>query len=350
MSQRNLLFQAHNLKPLKNTHLKHYLEAILPLSEIITQLQARGLFKNVSKIDYTMAQFLKEKGLDENPVLKFTAVEMIKANTALHPSLMDPTFHCPKEFSALKPKISFYLDVIHDVLNNQLAQRMYEAGVPEHENVSERQHALQAAKIASLLKLSNAEILALGFHDIARMTHDNESHGHANHGKEGDDITQPLGFSVDYSYLHTFAKQLLFEFCPPYKELISPVSAESLKIQTEKFVEQAMRLEVMPAEALMKCLCQIMLMRLIDDMSKVPDSLALDTSKEALDKTLQRLLPTQMEINLRKLALQADNETEMLEQFEQKLDVALALLTRAKDYSKNPTLYSPLIFTKKIYY
>lgn len=336
MAQRSRFFAANNLAPLHEKSVKYYLDALPPVSIITQRLQ--DYFEITPCANLTLASFIQAKNLSTE-CLQLPPVNLVKKDLKLHPSREDPSFNCPREFHEIRASIVFYLDLISDVLNNQLAHRLYEAGVPEHENVTERQHAFQAAKIGMLLGFSDSEVLAMSLHDIARPTVHDETHGHQHHCQEGDDILKPLGLAIDYSYLHAFAKFLLNEFCAPYQALISPVSQTSLVVQKTKFKEQAQRLLKLPPEALAKTLLQIMLMRLIDDMSKVPADLGFIGDEHLIEAKLKILLAIQMERHLLRLTLSNENKEIVFNTFKHQLDQAIHLLARAKKYSNNPSIY-----------
>jgi len=246
---------------------------------------------------------------------------------------------CSQLSKPLDVTINCYIDMLIDVLNNKLAKKPYE-NINDLENVTERQHALQAGKIALLIGLPLNDVIALLLHDIARPSINDPTHGHANHCFEGSTILKPFGLSTDYAGLHAFAKYLLFHCCPDYKDLISHTSRYTLAIQSKNMASQIESLNNLDASALAPVLYKIMLMRLIDDMSKVPDcelqKIAGNQQIENLDDVMiKKMLSQQIMTHMENLS----GEKQM-NQFKEELEDALRLLLRAQEYSSNAELYT----------
>jgi predicted HD phosphohydrolase len=328
----------HNLTALSNSSLQMYLDRIPPIAQILERLIPGYLCENEFIKDYTIYDFLRERQYLANPFLMATPASMMQTDLPLTDDTRPTLLDCPDNMLPLRDKIQSYIHMIIDVLNNELADRMYEAGLPEQENVSERQHALQAGKIAILLRMLDGEVLEMILHDIARSTVDDAGHGHQHHCKEGDDIVAPLGLPTDYAWHHALAKHLLFEFCEPYQQLISQVSVLSLQVQKNKFAEQAKRLNMLSDEELGMKIYQLMLMRLIDDVSKVPDLLLTEKPNYLDDERLQNRLTKQMNLQLRLLNARDDFEV-AIGVFEKKLNLAIEHMQRAKGYSRHPEIY-----------
>lgn len=294
----------------KTINLASYCEKISSFSDILFSFQQKGLFKNTSDCSYTMSDFLKEKFINktlDTPISQFLNKELTPSTDSLAPNLSSKT--------------TAYVELIIDVLNNKLAYKKYEQ-VSDRESVNERTHALQAAKISSQIYNDPAEVLMLLLHDIARVSIDDATHGHKNHCVEGSRILAPLQLPMDFVGLHAFAKQLLFLFCPAYKQLISPASQKSLNIQEGSFAAVIASLENLPAIELAKLFYGIMFSRLIDDESKVPTDMV--QAQYHSTNAIRQLLSQRMQ---------------NLPEDTAKLDDAIRLLLRAKENSNNPQLY-----------
>lgn len=321
-----------NLFALKKATLMHYCQHIAPFEKIIKTLQENGLFDSVSTVDYSINDFFTEFMQPPTNHLRMLLPELLAKPL---PEFSSTTMPIPADFpEALQKKIEYYIALIVDVLSNQLAQKPYEQRC-DQENVTERQHALQAGKICLLIGLPLDETIAMLLHDIARPSIDNAAHGHIHHCTEGSTILKPLGLSIDYAGLHAFAKYLLFNFCPDYKTLISTTSHYSLKIQSANLAQQIESLKGLSSNELAKILYKIMFMRLIDDMSKVPEQLLqnlCDGEVKYFDNaTIKTMLHKQIYSEIARLS--ADPI------FETNLDQAMELLLRAKSFSLNPSLY-----------
>lgn len=248
--------------------------------------------------------------------------------------------YIPTEFASLSTEIECYIDLIMDVLSNQLSQKPYENRC-DKENVTEKEHALQACKISLLLGMPMTDVLALLLHDIARPSINDPTYGHIKHSQEGSIILAPLGLPTDYAGYHTLAKYLLSLFCPPYKKLISGTSRYSLEFQKEQASAQLAHFKY-DAPEIRSFFFKIMFMRLIDDMSKVPSmdlkSLVGEDKVYLDDANIGEMIKQQMKFYLNHLLLLEERENTLMD-LEQKLDASIFLLSRAKEYSNHPEIY-----------
>jgi predicted HD phosphohydrolase len=331
---------SQNVLALRKSTLAKYCSAMCNFSVMLEALQEQGLCKDHQPISYSMDDFLNTYFIDSSPFLSMSPIHLLANELSETVSEADDI---PEMFSSLSNEIDCYLAMLIDVLNNQLAQKPYE-NVCDNENVTEQEHALQAGKIALITGMHACDVLALLFHDIARPSVNDPLHGHANHCKEGGIILSPLGLEVDYSSYHALAKYLLYTFCPPYKELISTVSEYSLGIQKKNLQEQFMELNQLSSQQLAPFLFQIIFMRLIDDMSKVP---ALELRKITGDKQVDYFNRQMIEVMLKKqmmahfhlLAHQSKNKDDSINQMKEKFDAAILLMLRARKYSNHSSLY-----------
>lgn len=331
---------------LENAYLDLYLNKLPTFPEILEKLQEQGLFKDKKPVEYSVKDFFAREFSTSLPELTLSPFQILAKPLSSAPISLDTLTEpeeCEKAFDSLADEINCYFEILIDVLNNQLAQEPYEE-VCDQENVTEQEHALQAGKIAYLLNMGLNRILAMTFHDSARPTSKDPTHGHLNHCKEGRDILAPLGLDIDYAGLHAFAKHLLYTFCPPYKDLISNASIHSLGIQSIDLASQLGELNNLDSEQLAETLYTIMFMRLIDDMSKVP---VLELKKRLGDsepdyfdnQLILKMLKKQMVSHLNNLAKNSTPIENTVEELKQKLDSALLLLLRARNQSNNSELY-----------
>lgn len=335
-----------NLNALQTTSIAHYLHNLPGFSSILAQLKSEGLFLHLDSVEYSVENFLEHHANLSRVNLDRPAVELISEPIYLtlnSSDLLTDIELIPHDFLELSDKIECYISLIVDVIHNQLAQKPYEK-LSDREDVTEQEHALQAGKIAYLLKMPLGEILALLLHDVARPSINNPEHGHANHSQEGSTILSPLELPIDFSGAHTFAKYLLYKFSPLYKNLISAASKHTLSIQTQFLASEAEKLKDLTPRELAVTIYQLMLMRLIDDMSKV-SSLALnqqldDERPDYFDPLLiKQLLKQQMNLHLRETVDKSSDLPKAISKINEQLDDALLLLLRAKDYSNDPKLY-----------
>lgn len=327
-----------NILALQESYLDLYCSNIEDFADILPILHKKGLFKHIEPIPYSMCDFLKAYFSDASPYARLSPMHLL-AKPLPHSDFFQPlaeTDTVPALFTSLSKPIHSYMAVLGEILNNQLAQRPYE-NLRDQENVTEQEHALQAGKIALLLGMQSSDVLALLFHDVARIpTADNALHGHSNHCEEGSTILSPLGLTVDYSGQHAFAKYLLYAFCPEYKALISPVSTFSLSIQEKKLQQSCLALQNMDAKQLANFMFQIMFMRLIDDMSKVPELelrklLGGEKTDYFTSDMIQTLVKNQLFSTLKNLAENSNNAEETVRDMEAKLEAALSLMLKAPD-------------------
>lgn len=326
-----------------------YAQALPPFSVILAQLQKEGVFKGmklvedtperVKSVDYTIQDFLEtpvvtmKANLHQSPA-KILAQPLPAVAFSMDDTPIDAKLY-PKQFAELIDEINCYIALIFDVLNNELAKKPYELK-QDQENVTEKEHALEAGKIGMLLSMKLDDVLALLLHDIARPSINDADYGHSRHASEGSTITSPLGLSTDYSGLHTYAKYLLYKFCLPYKDLISPTSMRTLEIQSRGHAWDLGELNGMKPEELGPALYKIMFMRLIDDMSKVPIKFGQDET-EHFDKLITSMLREQMVLRLNTMTQAGPDIPEAIQGMKDKLDAALRLLVRARDHSIKPS-------------
>ncbi len=337
---------AHNLTHLTADTLNSFTSQVAPFPNILKKLQEMTYFQDKTPVDYNFSNFLGSK-IYESHYLGCSATQLL-GKSLPHSDIAIPDeavvnrvlTQVPPSFQPLVPKMEFYIHALCDVYQNELAKRNYEAGVPDQENVSEREHALQAGKISCVLGLSEDVMLALHFHDVARPTQADSEYGHVNHHDEGNRILSPLKLTVDYAWYHAFAKFLLKEFCPPYQRLMSPVSQYSLTKQAASFQAQVDKLSTLKSSnQLASTLYKIMLMRLIDDMSKVPRAeLEKDGKKIEYveDHVIKQILARRV---LQYCSVQMRQNSDEVASFERKIDDALQLMLRAREYTTNPGLY-----------
>src|SRR3990167_2871645 len=336
---------SHNLTQLKTAKLGVYFRAIPNCTTLLKALNSKGQFLGKEPLTYDANQFLQEE-IPQHSFLEKTPIEL------MNHSLRGTSFHSdssqleriltqslPKEFKSLNRKITFYILLIEDVFTNKLAQRNYESGLPEYENVSEQLHGLQAGKLATLLGFSRNEVLAMLFHDLARPTHEQDDRGHASHHSEGHHILMPLGLSTSFAWYHAYAKFLLKELCEPYPTLLSPVSHRSLTLQKQNMLEQIANLHQHNSQALAKTLYKLMFLRLIDDFSKIPQ-MALNKNVEYLTQDkIRHLLLVQIIEHCEKMAKSVKNKKQTAGVFNNQLEIAMAHLLRPQAFSNNPALY-----------
>ncbi len=335
-----------SLLAFQKTTLESYLSELPSFKEILTILNEKAIFLGKEPVQYRMDDFLATCVHLSNTNLNCPPVQLLAeplsfATTPM--STLTESEHLPEPCLLLADEIACYIAIIGDVLNNQLAQKPYEKAV-DLEYVTEQEHALQAGKISYRLNMPLEDILALLLHDIARPSIDDPEHGHSNHCKEGSTILSPLGLAIDYSGYHAFAKYLLYTFCPSYKDLISKTSRRTLEIQLQDLALQLGELTDFPPPQLAFAMYKIMLMRLIDDMSKVPPSelnKRLDGGEPEYfnHQDIQNMLSKQMNRHLNRMIAQSTDITKTLKETKDKLDAALLLLLRARGYSTHPALY-----------
>ncbi len=341
----NVLFQPESasIKALKETNLKFYTDHLPPFKDILATLNERGLFIGQNPIDFKFEDFLLVdchiELTDESNAVELLAKPM--------PSMSLNTGDYPAPFLPLKDKIDAYIAILLDVFNNQLALQPYEQ-LCDQENVTEREHGLQCAKICIELGMPLSDVLAMLLHDIARPSIPDPKYGHAFHSQEGSDILAPLdltlsfwGLPIDYSRFHTAAKYLLFTHCTPYQKLISDTSRISLiQYQMDQINTQLRGLEGLKSADLAYILYKLMFMRNIDDSGKVPTheiqkKLGGEKPQYFDDPTIERMLKHQMNVHLQKLSLDKECSVRM-KRFEDDIDKALTLLSRSRKYSLNP--------------
>lgn len=341
--------ESHNLRALRIANFQAYCDQTPSFAVILAGLQERGWLQTVPSFQYTMADFLRDAGMDT--YLDLSPVKLLAKPLPVFLQEAEKKVELPTVFAGLAGKLEFYKRLILDVLNNDLAQQNYEEGVPDQENVSERVHALQAGKLAALV-LPAEKTLPLLLHDIARTTNKDQEYGHAHHCEEGSVILAPLGLVIDYTRHHALAKYLLFHFCEPYsqgltpetKGLISPVSTYSLQKQIETLGPLMKALAGLAPVELARFFFSIMFMRLTDDFSKVPVAeLRRELNGQEpdyfSDELIARLLHQQLRQHLHQLDQSHEDKTVMLCDYEKQLDTAISLLARARQYTYDAALY-----------
>jgi predicted HD phosphohydrolase len=340
-----VLFQSlpQSLIALEQTSIKKILNEMPSYPIILAQLQEQGLFLDKQPTDYTIQQFLEthlKTNLDQSSfqLLMKPLPEQQSDKTRLALAV-----EYPKELphAGLRPKIDCYIDVLCDVLSNQLAQKPYEQ-LSDRENVTEREHGLQAGKIAYLLGMDLDDVLALLFHDIARPSVNDPKYADVHHAREGGIILLPLGLSIDYSSSHAFAKYILHAFSPAYRELLSATSLRTLSLQAKDLSGQLGELNALNDSQLADAIYKIVLMRVIDDQSKAPTAeltqrLQGNKPDYFTDEGIKKMLHTQMAMHLARLTKSGIEKT--MSSLEAKLDASIALLLRVKEHSLHPDLY-----------
>jgi len=137
------------------------------------------------------------------------------------------------------------------------------------ENITQLQHALQAAHIAKICKAPNYIIIGMLLHDIGQLIGRDINHDitiddlHASHDDLGAMWLYDEGFKsdiCDIAKYHTLAKVLLCDKSPDYLSQLSLASQQSYFIQKQKYQNLP---TVKNVETLLAC-------RLIDDMAKIP--------------------------------------------------------------------------------
>ncbi|KTC87277.1 hypothetical protein [Legionella drozanskii] len=355
---------SQNLLVLEKATLKSFIDAIPDFADMLTELKKKGFFKDKELKEYTMLDFIAESFGTNSPDMDISAAQLLVKELSDTKILLtrvpeteetEEKENCEaaesetitqEQLGLLAPfvrEINCYIDLLYDVLNNNLAQKPYEK-TEDQENVTELQHALQAARISFILQMSLSDILALLFHDIARPSVNDAEHGHENHCKEGSTILDPLGLDIDYSGYHAFAKYLLYTFCPPYHGLISQTSVYTLGFQDKDWSAQIAGLNELDSLSLAKSLFKIMLMRLIDDMSKVPESQLKNSYDESPSRyfdesQIKKMLRKQILTHLNQQATPSSNREATIQEVQGKLEAATLLLLRAKDFSMNERLY-----------
>ena len=346
-----------NLDVLQQTSMHDYLLQFPNAKTMLAILEEKGVFKAKGVIEGNISDFLKKIRTPPH-ALTMTPIQLLASSIdlSLHKIPLEKLIEIepeplPEIYRALTEEVACYIDLIIDVLNNELAKKPYEK-IQDQENVTEKGHGLQAGKMAFLFGLQLDDILGMLLHDIARPSINSAEHGHMNHGEEGSVILAPLGFTTDYTKSHTFAKYLLNECCPPYQRLISRASIYTLEIQKKRLAFDADFLKGLDPEIVPLTLYKLMFLRLIDDMSKVPESLIkqsmLDQKPEYFsDMHIRKMLVKQMITHLKTMPGTPAN----LSLMKDKLHGAFELLLRAKTYSLNPTLYithEPILGSDKI--
>lgn len=343
-SEKSRLFSAvpHNSKTLNTVTMAMLCEGVPDFDVILQGLKNRGFFRDVEPVALSLSDVLQ--GWIKNHERLLATPHALVHESVVYPSVVS-ALDLPNEFSVFQDQIQLYIQLICDVLSNTLADKNYEPGLPNTENVSEREHALQAGKIAYLFGLDSSDVLAMLLHDISRPTHEDQVYGNKNHCDEGSAILAPLGFSIDYCRYHAFAKYLLNEFNPTYKnKLLSPVSQVSLEEQKAKMHDQLQDLSSLATIELAALLYKIIYMRLVDDFSKVPTcGMVIDYFS---DEYLKMLLSRQFSLHLTKLSSTREELSSMLDDFSKKLESALVLLQRPKEFSKHLELYASHAYPK----
>ena len=349
---RNIHWQS--LGALQKSNLELYLNAMPSFDVILSSLQAKGLFLDKKANGETINTFLQKypnlvgANLQCSPV-ELLAQPLLAAKTPIDIASDEETY--PEPFNDLKEEIDCYIAMLVDVLNNLLAQQPYDLE-RDKENVTEKEHALQAGKMALLLGMPIEDVLALLFHDIARPSIKDPKYGHEHHAKEGSEILSPLRLlskdvqqplPTDYAGQHAFAKYLLYTLCPPYQQLISETSKYTLGIQSADFAAQLGALPSLDSAELACEIYKIMFMRLIDDMSKVPTSeirMKLGGKEpEYFDNPCNKDPQLIAKMVKRQLIKQLSATRESVDAMKEKLDVAIKLMLRAEPHSTNEDLY-----------
>jgi putative nucleotidyltransferase with HDIG domain len=140
------------------------------------------------------------------------------------------------------------------------------------ENITQLQHALQAAYIAKSCGAPKYVILGMLLHDIGQLIGQEADENinieklHRSHDDTGADFLTNEGFDIriiNIAKYHTYMKVLLCSIKPEYLSKLSKASQESYVIQKEKY-KNIISDSTMDGEVLMAC-------RLIDDCAKIND-------------------------------------------------------------------------------
>lgn len=329
---------------LKETCMETYLKALPDFATILAGLQSRGFFIGKETTSVNLHDFLEcispipVKAMSLPPT-QLLATPFALAHRERPMEALIEAEPLPPVYQALNAEIAAYIALIIDVLNNELAQKPYE-NINDRENVTEREHALQAGKLAYMFGFALDDILAMLFHDIARPSIHDPAHGHINHAKEGSSILAPLGLSVGFSASHGFAKYLLMEFCPPYKKLISKASRYSLGIQIERLEAEITALKEMDALSLAHNSYKLAFFRILDDMSKASNSLLATYLAGAEVEYFSNGLIKNMLIKQFCAHLKTIPHTPTaIQEMQNRLSTAISLLARAREYSQHPEIY-----------
>jgi predicted HD phosphohydrolase len=293
-----------------------------------------SLNKKQSKLN--VQNVLKEMNVNSN--LQLTAPHLLNMPIKHHhENLKDLNLIFPDKLNKISHKLTDYSTMLLNVMGNKFSQRDYELDLSEKENISERRHADQATKIGLQLGLSDDLLLALFFHDVGRVTHSSVSYGHKHHAYEGSLILKPLSL-FNYTGYHAFAKFLLNKFCASYEELISPLSKKSLAIQEVDFSQIKIMLAKVEPELLLRFCYKIMILRLIDDLSKIPDELLNSMTPDERYLTHDEI----KSLIIKKLTTECqclvNTKSEDYQLYENDLDVALSLLHRADQYLQSENI------------
>ncbi len=332
---------------LKETCMETYLKALPDFATILGGLQSRGFFVGQETTSVNIHDFLQYLSPIPVRAMSLPPTQLLATPFALahREHAMDALIELealPPVYQVLNEEITAYIALIIDVLNNDLAQKPYEQ-INDRENVTEKEHALQAGKLAYMFGLRLDDILAMLFHDIARPSIDDSSHGHINHANEGSSILAPLGLGLGFCASHGFAKYLLMQFCPPYKKLISKASKHSLGLQTKHLDEETTTLKEMDPLSLAHNCYKLVFFRILDDMSKASKSileiyLAGAEIEYFSNDLIKKMLIKQFCTRLKKLP----NTPSAIQEIKNCLSTAISLLGRARQYSQHPEIYPPI--------
>lgn len=326
MALRTLFRSYHNIATFKSRTLGYFTSSIPPYELILRGLQDKNYF-----INHKVPIVLRDNfGINNPDYLRWTALQ-------LSAQPIRQISHPLSIHDSLDSKIQSYVSILCDIFKNKLSERNYEPGIASQENTSERQHGLQIGKIAYLLGMKLDDVLGLLLHDIARMTVDGDDHGHAVHHLEGSVILAPLGLETNYTFFHGFAKYLLNEFCPAYESLISPVSKLSLQVQKKSLEPQIEALDKLNDETLAHHIQKMMFSRLLDDLCKVPEQ-ELIAVLQPLGREIEYFNNITM-LHMLFMKFSPYQNTNITPELNDKLDAALNLMLRAKEFSYNPGLY-----------
>lgn len=306
----------HNLSAFKRP-LNYFLDFFPKPTQL---LKRRGIPETSSNL--TIHNVLHEMKVDQS---KLKLSPQILVNEVIpHRPFPLHTLNIPSHLSLLQKQTDDYIYHLLAVMKNELSTKNYEEHLPDEENVSERDHANQAAKIGLMLGLSSELQLVLYTHDQSRLTC-LPDYGHEHHTEETHKLIKPLGI-FNYTEYHAFAKFLLHELCSPYQMLISQVSKTSLSRQQNHFAAKWENLNKMPADDFVRFCYQIMLLRLIDDSSKVPAHLIIQKSLDDVYLT-ESEIKSLIHKSLNKRFLELSSE--LVAEYSLELNEALTLLNRA---------------------
>jgi hypothetical protein len=271
----------HNLSALTKQSLEEFLVTLPNMRDVLAKVKDKtGYFQDRTFQATSLLEVLLGLGFNvEQSLLQLTPQHLISMplNLVFNKTLKDLTIADIE----LVDLVQIYIASVSAVFNNDLAQRPYDPKAQQiQENVSEQQHAQQAAVIIGHLSQENKNrnVTVMLLHDIARATTASTQDGDLYHHLEGTVIGKPLGFSADpiaeFCLYHGFAKFIWSLCSEKYNQtLLSAWSKMSLGVQTthlKPLLEQLDDKTHYTDQQLQTLFAAILLQRLVDEASKVP--------------------------------------------------------------------------------